>query len=126
MLVESKASHQSGSGGIQNKGGKRKQKNGTGKGAGLLGEQAAVVKPQPQPALAISLDLASVETLVRSPHLDAEGWMKWTHDTGAAISAFPLTRKRRRMNVAIKLLQLNSFPTVAACACKERLSVGME
>ena len=54
--------------------------NVSGKGAGSLeqGEQAAVVEPQPQPALASSLDLASIEILVRSPHLDLEGWLKWT------------------------------------------------
>ena len=65
--------NQSGPGGIQNKGGKGKQRNGTGKGTGSLeqGEQAAVVEPQ-QPALASSLDLASFETLVRSPHLGPE------------------------------------------------------
>ena len=58
--------NQCGSGGIQNKGGKGKQKNGTGKGAGSLeqGEQAAVVEPQLQPALASSLDMASFETPV--------------------------------------------------------------
>ena len=41
----------------------KKTKNVTGKGAGSLeqGEQAAVAEPQPQPALASSLDLASVE-----------------------------------------------------------------
>ena len=54
------------------------------------GEQAAVVEPQPQPALASSLDLVSIETLVRSTHLDHEGWLRWTCDTCAAISAFPL------------------------------------
>ena len=37
-----------------------------------------------------ALDLASVETLVRSPHLDHEGLLRWTYDTGAAIPAFPL------------------------------------
>ena len=35
-------------------------------------------------------DLASCETPVRSPHLDPEGWLRWTYDTGFAISAFPL------------------------------------
>ena len=49
-----------------------------------------MVEPQPQPALASSLDVASIETLVRSPHLDNEGWMRWTYDTGAAMSAFSL------------------------------------
>ena len=39
------------------------------------GEQAAVVEPQPQPALASLLDLPSIETLVRSPHLDHEDWL---------------------------------------------------
>ena len=60
--------NQSGSSGNQNKGRKGKPKNGTGKGAGSLeqGEQAAVA--QPQLALASSLDLASIETLVRSTH----------------------------------------------------------
>ena len=61
-------------GGTQNKGGKGKPKNATGKGARSLEQgQAAVSEPQPQPALASSLDLASMETLVRSPHLDQEG-----------------------------------------------------
>ena len=87
--------NQSGSVGIQNKGGKGKPKNGPGKGAGPLeqGEQAAVVEPQFEQALASSLDLASFETLVRSPHLDPEGWLRWTYGTGAAISAFPLDAK---------------------------------
>ena len=53
-------------------------------------EQFALVKPQSQSALASSLDLASIRTLVRSPHLDHEGWLRWTYETGAAISAFPL------------------------------------
>ena len=48
-----------------------------------------MVEP-PQPALATSLDLASIETLVRSPHPDHEGWLRWTYDTGVAISEFPL------------------------------------
>ena len=62
--------NQSGSGSGQYKGGKGKPKNGTGKGTGSweCGDQAAVVEPQPP--LASSLDLASFETLVRSPHLD--------------------------------------------------------
>ena len=83
--------NQSGSGATQNKGGKGILKNVSGKGVGSLeqGEQAAVAEPQP-PALASSLDLALFETPVRSPHLDHEGWLRWTHDTGAAISAFPL------------------------------------
>ena len=56
---------------------KEQPKNVTGKGARLLeqGEQAAVVEPQPQPALASFLDSASIETLVRSPHLDHEDWL---------------------------------------------------
>ena len=32
----------------------------------------------------------SIETAVRSPDLRSKGWLKWTCDTGAAISAFPL------------------------------------
>ena len=124
--------NQSGSGGTQNNGGKGKPKNVTGKGASSLeqGEQAVAVEPQPQPALVSSLDLASIETLVRSPHLYHEGWLRWTYDTGAAISAFPLNarlaRKRRRMTAAARQHQANSSPTVEACACKERLSTGME
>ena len=31
--------------------------------------------------------------LVRSPHLDPEGWLRWTYDTGAAIPAFSLDAK---------------------------------
>ena len=45
-----------------------------------------MAEPQPQPALASSLDL----TPVRSTHLDPEGCLRWTYDTGAAISIFPL------------------------------------
>ena len=45
---------------------------------------------KPEPALASSVDLASFESLGRSPHLDPEGLLGWTYDTGAAISAFPL------------------------------------
>ena len=88
----SKPRNQPGCGGTQNKGGKGKPKNVTGKGAGSLeqGEQAAVVEPQPQPARASSPNLASIETPVRSPHPDYEGWLRWTYDTGAAISADPL------------------------------------
>ena len=72
--------NQSGSGGIQKNGGKGKPKNGTSKGASSLeqGEQAAVVEPQPHPALVSSLDLASIGTLVRSPRLDHEAWFRWT------------------------------------------------
>ena len=84
--------NQSGSSGTENEGGKGKPKNVTGKEASSLeqGEQAAVVEPQPEPALASSLDLVSIETPVRSPHPDHEGWLRWTYDAGAAISAFPL------------------------------------
>ena len=65
------------------------QQNATGKGAGSL-EQAAVAEPQPLPALSSSLDLASIESPVRSPHLDGEGWLRWKCATSAAISASPL------------------------------------
>ena len=78
--------NQSGSSGTQNKRGKGKPKIVTGKGAGSLeqrGQQAAVVEPQSQPALASPLDLASIET-------DHEGWLRCTYDTAAPISAFPL------------------------------------
>ena len=88
MLVEPKESV---SGGGQHKGGNGKPRIGTSKGAASLeqGDQAAVLEPQPQPALASSQDLASFETLGRSPHLDPKGWSRWTYDTGAAILAFP-------------------------------------
>ena len=84
-----------------------KPKNVAGKGAGSFeqGEQTAVVEPQAQPALASTLDLASTATLVRSPHLDHEGWLRWTYDTGARIGTET---------------QVNSLPTVY----KERLSAG--
>ena len=124
--------NQSGSGGTQNKGGKGKPKDVTGRRAGSLeqGEQAAVVEPQPQPALASSLDLASVETLVRPPHLYPEGWLRWTYDTGEATSAFPLDAKIRKETQAkecsTKTPQVNKFPTVVACAYKEPLSTSME
>ena len=87
--------NQSGSNGIQNRGGKGKPKNVTSEGAGSLeqGEQAAVVEPQQQPTLASSLDLAPFETPVRSPHLDHEVWLRWAYDRGAAISAFPMDAK---------------------------------
>ena len=87
--------NQSGYGGTQNQSGKGKPKNVTGKGTGSLeqGEQAADVEPQPQPALASSPDLASIETLVRSPHLDPEGSLRCTYDTCAAISTFTLDAK---------------------------------
>ena len=38
-------------------------------------------------------NVASFETPGRSPHLDPEGWLRCTYDTGAAISAFPLDAK---------------------------------
>ena len=61
----------------------------------LLGtrDQPAAVEQQPQPALASSLDLASFQKLGGTPHLDSEGWLGLTHDTIAAISAFPLDAK---------------------------------
>ena len=83
------------------------------------GDQTAVVEPQPQPALASSQDLASFETLGRSPHLDPKGWLRWTYDTGAAILAFPwdatMFVERESSDVATKLLQ-----------GKERLILGTE
>ena len=69
--------NQSGSGGTQEVKGKTKSAIGKGVGSLEQGEQAAVAEPQPQPALASSLDLA---------HLDQEGRLRWTYDTGAAIS----------------------------------------
>ena len=112
---------------------KGKPKNVTGKGAGSLEqvEQAAVVEPQPQRALASSADLASIEAPVRSPHLDREGWLRWAYDTGAAISAVRLDAKNGTETQAndcktTRQLQVNSFPTVVACACREQLSTGME
>ena len=49
-----------------------------------------MAEPQPQTALASSLDLASIDTPVRSPHLEQEVWLRWTFDTVGTISAFPL------------------------------------
>ena len=74
MLVE-----QSGYGEGQHKGGTRKPKE-LHKGAASLEQrdQAAAVEQQPPPTLASSLDLASFETPGRSPHLDPEGWLRWT------------------------------------------------
>ena len=110
--------NQSGSSGTQNEGGKGKPKNVTGKEAGSFGEQAAVVKPQPQPALASSLDLASIETPVRSPHPDHEGWLRWTQVRRFRHFRWMqgLALKRRRMTVTARQLQVNSFPTVEASA----------
>ena len=61
-------------------------------GAGSLeqADPAAAVEQQPQLAHATSLDSASFETPGRSPRLNPEGCLRWTYDTGAAISAFPL------------------------------------
>ena len=124
--------NQSGSGGIPKKEGKGRQKNGTGKGAGSLeqGEQAAVGEPGPQPARASSLGLASFETLVKSPHLDPEGWLRWTYDSGAAISVLPLDAKigmeTHANECSCRTASGELISDRAACACRERLSVGME
>ena len=67
-------------GGGQHKGGEGKPKNG-----GL--------EQRPQPALANSLDVASFEKRSRSPHLHPEGWLRWTCDPCAEISACPLDAK---------------------------------
>ena len=72
-------------------GGQRKTKKRDRQGSRLVG--AAAAKQQPQPALTSSLDLASMETPVRSPRLDHEGWLRWTYDTSAAISEFPLVAR---------------------------------
>lgn len=67
---------------------------GRGKGANSLEEQAHDGDVQ-QPALAGSLELGAfgsdgVAGAYRSPHLDPQGWLRWTYDTGAAITAFPV------------------------------------
>ena len=120
----SNSKNQSCSGGTQSKGGKGKPKKVTGEGASSLqqGEQAAVAEPQPQPALASSLDLASIETLVRSPHLDDEGWLRWKYDTGAAISAFPVGARIRTES------QTNdsSYKTASGELISDRGGLGME
>ena len=115
---------QSGFGGTQNKG---QPKKSTGKGTGSLEreEQAAVVEQQPQLALA-TLWTSCRLRLLSDHRTTPEGWLRWTFDTGAATSAFPLDAKRRRMSVATKLLQVHSCPTVEACAYKERLSTGIQ
>ena len=81
--------------------------------------------------LASSLDLASIETPVRSPHPDHEGWLRWTCGTGAAISAFPLDARigteTQANDCGYKTaFYVSSFPTVETCAYKEQLSTGME
>ena len=93
--------------GSQNKGGKGKPKSGTGNGAGSLeqGDQAAAVEPQPQPALASSLDLASLERPGKSPHVDPEGWdghTTWVRRSWHFHWMQSLAQTRRRINVATK------------------------
>ena len=85
------------------------------------GDQAAAVEQQPQLALASSLS--------RSLRLHPEGWLRWTYDMGAAISAFPLYAKigsEMEANVATNLIQENSSPAMALCVCKERLDMVLE
>ena len=69
------------------------------------------MEPQHQAALASSPDLATIETPVRSPYLDHEGWLRWTYDTGAMISAFRLDAR---------------IGKTASGELNERLSTGME
>ena len=99
--------NQSGSGRGQHGGCKEKPKIGTGKGAG---DQAAAADQLPQMALVSSLDLARFEELGRLPNCDAEGWLRWTHDTGAAHSTFPLDAKRwareRRRNSLVVMMRM--------------------
>ena len=95
------------------------------------GDQAAAVEQQLQPALASSLDVASFETLGRSPRLDPEGWLRWTCDTGAAISACPLDAKigtdAEANECGYKTASRELIPdNVPGCVCKERLNMGME
>ena len=94
----SNPNNQSRSRDTQNKTSKGKTKNVTDKGAGSLDQREQ--EPQPQPALASSPDLASIGTLVRSLHLDHESWLRWTFDTSAAISAFPLDARIGRESIA--------------------------
>ena len=70
---------------------KGKPKNATGKGARQNKENKQQWRNHSHiQFLRAFLDLALIETPIRSPHLDHEGWLKWTHDTSAGISAFPL------------------------------------
>ena len=89
-----KSPHQAGgSGGGR---GKKGGRGGRGKGANSLDEEAhAHDDDVQQPALAGSLELSSfgfegAAGAFHSPHLDPEGWLRWTYDTGAAITAFPV------------------------------------
>ena len=61
-----------------------------------------MAEPPPRAALASSPDLASIETSIRSPRLDQEGWLSWTYDTGAAISAFPIGRETQANDCSYK------------------------
>ena len=76
----------------QSRSGGGRHKGGTARRAGSLeqADPAAAVEQQPQLSHATSLDSASFETPGRSPHLNTEGWLRWTYDTGAATLAFPL------------------------------------
>ena len=77
--------NQPGSGGTQNRGGKGRHMQ----RSRIVGTRTTSCNGGAR-ALSSALDSTSFETLVRSPHLDHEGWLRWTYDTGAAISAFPL------------------------------------
>ena len=80
--------------------GKGKDKHGgkssRGRGTYCLDEEQCGQDEMPQPALAGSLELGSfgpdLPLEQRRPHLDADGWLRWTYDIGAAITAFPLDR----------------------------------
>lgn len=66
------------------------KKYGKGKGASSLEDEAQ--GEFQEPVLAGSFELSAVDEnrRVRFAHLNAEGWLRWTYDTGAAITAFPL------------------------------------
>ena len=70
-----------------------KREIGTGKGAGSLeqGEQVAVGSRNR--LLRALWTWHRLKTPGRSPHLDLKGWLRWTYDTGATISAFPVDAK---------------------------------
>ena len=52
------------------------------------------------------LELAAFERPEESPDVDSERWRRWTYDTVAAISAFPLD------------VQIGTEPEANGCSCK--------
>ena len=71
-------------------GGTEKKTKGRGKNprfANALDEQP---QGEPESASALELSAVDVQSLQGTPHLDPDGWLSFTYDTGAAVTAFPL------------------------------------